>query len=1085
MRVILAGILIFSFTCATVFAQATAQVSGAVRDQTGAVLPGVDVLLTQTDTGLTRNAVTDETGSYAMTSLPVGPYRLEVSLPGFRTYVQTGIVLQVNANPVLNAVLEVGQVSDQVEVRADAAMVETRNTGVGQVIDNQRVLELPLNGRNSAELILLSGAAVSTGVEDTGRSPAAVRVSIAGAQENGVEFRLDGGTNNDPTTNFSLPMPFPEALQEFKVETGGLAAQYGHHAGGAVNAVTKAGTNDFHGTLFEYVRNGSLNARNAFALNRDSLKRNQFGGTFGGPIARNKLFFFGGHQGTLKRSSPSDNIRYVPSAQMIAGDFTAAASPTCNSGRQITLRAPFVNNRIDPSLLSRASLNVAKALPATTDPCGLVRYGLKDNDNEHQTIARVDYQKSDGHSMFFRYQLYRRDSPASYDGENLLTTVGNIEQKHRIHSMILGDTYLLGQGTVSSFRAMLGRTVVVKQLPANWPQVSYADLGVKDYYLDPGFPKYYYIISQTFTISGTNPSNQNATMFQFSEDVSSVQGAHQIAFGGEYINTRMNTWGNTNTTGKMNFDASQTGLALGDFLLGRPFSWFQGTSVTFYQRQNYNAMYLQDTWKAASRLTVNAGIRWEPFLPYWEKRGKNVLFSQENFDKDIRSTVYKNAPAGLLYPGDPGMPDNNKSSNNHWMNFAPRLGLAWDPQGDGKTAIRASYGILYDFPHFYQYAGIKEMSPWGNRVDVANPSGGFDEPWRDYPGGNPFPLQIGPNMTFPAAGVYVTVPRDIKTPYVNQWDLGIQRQVGSDWMVAANYIGNELVHQWSTSELNPGVYLPGASCVIAGRTYTPCSSTANLAARRKLSLQNPTEGQYYSYLVNVDDGGTRNFNGMLLTLQRRRSNGMTVLANYTLSHCIEDGTTSIFQVNGRQTPERRRANRGDCATDRRHNFNLSSVYETPQFSNSALRVLGGGWQVSAIVRLLTGAPLTVASGVDSALTGTLDRRADQVLADPYAPNKGVNLWINPAAFGRPANGMYGNSGVGILRGPGSIQIDMGLTRKFRVRENHAIEFRAEAFNLPNHMNPGNPGTTLNSTTFGRIQSASDPRIMQLALKYVF
>ena len=833
------------------------------------------------------------------------------------------------------------------------------------------------------------------------------------------------------------------------------------------------------------VRNGVFNARNAFALKRDSLKRNQFGGTIGGPIARNKLFFFGGHQSTVRRSAPSDNIRYIPTAQMAAGDFTTAASPACNSDRQINMSAPFVGNRIDPSLLSRASLNLVKLLPKTDDPCGLVKYGLKDDDNEHQSIGRLDYQRSDKHSLFTRYQFYRRDSPASYDGENLLTTVGNIVLKHRIHSLVVGDTYVLGNGTVSSFRAMLGRTLIDKHLPANWPQVSYSDLGVKDYYLDPGFPKYFYIISQTFTISGTNPSNQNATMYQFSEDLNMVRGDHQIGFGGEYINTRMNTWGNTNTTGKMNFNASFTGLALGDVMLGKPFSWFQGTSSTFYQRQNYTAAYLQDTWKVNSRLTVNGGLRWEPFLPYWEKRDKTILFSQENFDKGVKSKVYKNGPAGILFPGDAEIGNTNKSSNNHWLNFAPRMGLAWDPQGDGKTAIRASYGILFDFPHFYQYAGIKEMSPWGNRVDIANPVGGFDDPWRGFPGGNPFPIHISPDMAFPAGGVYVSVPRGIKTPYVNQWDLAVQRQIGQNWLVAANYIGNNLVHFWSTSEGNPGIYLPGASCVINGAPYTPCSSTGNLDRRRRLTLQNPAEGQYYSYLVNVDDGGTHSFNGMLLTLQRRRSNGMTLLANYTLSHCIDDGTTSIFQSNGRQLAERRGANRGNCATDIRHNFNLSSVYATPQFANRTLQILGSGWQFSGIVRLLSGAPLTVASGVDAALTGTQDQRANQVLADPYAPNKGVALWLNPTSFARPATGQYGESGVGAYRGPGSIRIDVGVTRKFQVRENHSVEFRAEAFNIPNHVNPGTPTTTLNSSQFGRILSASDPRIMQLALKYVF
>jgi carboxypeptidase family protein len=300
------GLLLLALACTEVWAQSTAQVSGTVKDQTNAVLPGAEVSVTQTETGLKRSAVTNETGSYVIPNLPVGPYRLEATLPGFRTYVQTGIVLQVNANPVVNAVLEVGQLADQVEVQADAALVETRTTGIGQVIDNIRVLEMPLNGRQVTELILLSGAAVAGGNQMTNRNYPTESISVAGGLNNGLTYLLDGGTHNDPFNGLNLPLPFPDALQEFKVETSAVSAQYGQHSAGAVNAITKSGTNNFHGDLFEFVRNGSLNARNPFFLKRDSLKRNQYGGTIGGPVVQNKLFFFFGFQGTKQRSEPGD-----------------------------------------------------------------------------------------------------------------------------------------------------------------------------------------------------------------------------------------------------------------------------------------------------------------------------------------------------------------------------------------------------------------------------------------------------------------------------------------------------------------------------------------------------------------------------------------------------------------------------------------------------------------------------------------------------------------------------------------------------------------------------------------------------------
>src|SRR5437773_510386 len=357
----LMGSLIFVLSCVVASAQTTASVSGSVKDPSGAVLPGVEVTMTQTDTGLKRSAVTNETGSYTLTNLPVGPYRLEAGLPGFRSYVQTGILLQVNDNPVINVALGVGQVTETIEVQANAALLETRTTTIGQVIDNQRVLELPLNGRQVTELVLLSGVANIGGVNANNsgiRNYPTTTISVAGGAGNGIVYLLDGATHNDPYNNLGLPMPFPDALQEFKVEGSAGPAQYGQHASGVMNAVTKSGTNDFHGDVFEFLRNGKLNARNAWATSRDSLKRNQFGGTLGGPLVRNKLFFFVGEQTTLQRSAPTTSEAFVPTPAMLAGDWTAITSPACNTGRQITLRAPFVNNRIDPSLFSIQALNL-------------------------------------------------------------------------------------------------------------------------------------------------------------------------------------------------------------------------------------------------------------------------------------------------------------------------------------------------------------------------------------------------------------------------------------------------------------------------------------------------------------------------------------------------------------------------------------------------------------------------------------------------------------------------------------------------------------------------------------------------------
>src|SRR5262245_14073180 len=367
------ALLLCLATASLAWTQATAQISGTVKDQTGAVLPGVEINATQTETGITRSTVTNETGTYVLPNLPLGPYRVEATLPGFRTFVQTGIVLQVNSSPVINPLLEVGQVAETVEVQANAAMVETRNSGVGQVIENERILELPLNGRNVNDLIVLAGGATQTGTTADRHFGGTPILSVGGGVAFTTAYSLDGAQHINFLTSNSMPMPFPDALQEFKVETSGLSAQSGEST--SVSAVTKAGTNQLHGDAFEFVRNDLFNARSYFATKNSTLKRNQFGGTIGGRIVPNKVFFFGGLQRTTLRQDPADTRAFVPTAAMLAGDWTTFTSAGCNAGRPTTLRAPFVNNRIDPALYSKAAINIANYLPKPDNDCGEITFG--------------------------------------------------------------------------------------------------------------------------------------------------------------------------------------------------------------------------------------------------------------------------------------------------------------------------------------------------------------------------------------------------------------------------------------------------------------------------------------------------------------------------------------------------------------------------------------------------------------------------------------------------------------------------------------------------------------------------------------
>ena len=354
---------ILLLTAAAASAQlATAELNGRVTDSSGAVLPGATVTATQTGTGLERTVVTDETGSYLLSNLPVGPYRLEVSLQGFRSYVQTGLVLTVGATPTVNAALELGSLEETVTVEAAAPIVDVRSAGISNVVENEEILALPLNGRNPVDLVVMVGAAVQTAVVSSRGTPGGVNISVAGGLSTGVGYTLDGATHNNRQQNANLPLPFPDALQEFRVATSGLTAQNGVNSGASVNAVTKSGTNRFSGNVFEFLRHHRFNSTSRFApigddgeRVDDGLKRNQFGGTFGGPIIRDRLFFFGAYQGTAIRQRPSENIAFVPTPAMLAGDFTTFASPACNGGRQVNLTGGFVNNRIDPALFSPAA----------------------------------------------------------------------------------------------------------------------------------------------------------------------------------------------------------------------------------------------------------------------------------------------------------------------------------------------------------------------------------------------------------------------------------------------------------------------------------------------------------------------------------------------------------------------------------------------------------------------------------------------------------------------------------------------------------------------------------------------------------
>jgi Carboxypeptidase regulatory-like domain len=1083
-----------------VFAQlSTAQLSGRVTDESGAVLPGVTVTATQTDTGLSRSDVTDSNGSYVLPSLPTGPYRLEVSLTGFRTYVQTGIVLQVAAAPVINAVLSVGALEETVTVEGAAPLVDVQSSGVSEVVRNQEILALPLNGRNAADLVAIVGASVRTGEANSRSMQGGVAYSVAGGQSFGVAFLLDGAMHNDPQNNMNLPLPFPDALQEFRVATSALTAENGMHSGASVNAVTRSGTNRFSGNVFEFLRDHRFNATNPFALRKpngklqdDGLQRNQFGGTFGGPIVRNRLFFFAAYQGTIVRQTPAANIAWVPSAAMLSGDFTAFASPACNGGRQITLRGGFENNRIDPSRFSRAALNLAKRLPSTTDPCGQIAYTTTEDSTEGQAVGRVDYQWTTNHSVFGRYMATSVKNPTPLTRSDSVLSLYNTARGAGIpgldklaQSLAIGDTHSFGSNTVNSIRFAFNRTVIDR---LDTPLFDPYALGSNVYSYDPGAM----VLAVT---GGFNIANPGGGLFktnssQLSDDLTLVRGSHDLSVGADLAYWKHYFFSHARSGGDWLFTGQLTGLGLSDFLLGRVGRLEHGGAAIMPMDQWYLGLYAQDAWKVSRSVTVNAGLRWEPYFGANVRNGAVYNFNRDNFRNGTKSTVFRNAPAGLIYPGDGGFPAGRSGLYPQWWNLSPRLGVAWDVNGDGRTAIRSAYGISYDFPTA-EYQLINANSPpFGNRSLVEDPPGGFDNPYAHL-GGDPHPILTTPDTQFIPFGAFGATAPDINSPRIQQWNVTVERQIGKVWQASASYLGSYTDRLWGQVAINPGVFLGSGPCTLAGVFYPSCSTNANLNQRRVFSLsgENPAAAQLIGNLDVHTDIGTQTYRGLKLSVQRRASSGVSLNANYTVSRCFGDATTpggGFPQIaNGFTKPDDPAFDRGHCVQDRTHIGSVTAGMQTPQLTRRALRVLASDWRVSGIFSAVSGSWLNIITGRDNALTGIQMQRVDQVSDNVYG-EKSLTSFLNPAAFAQPTPGTLGSYVRNSIKGPGFWTVDVALAKQVALGASRNLELRVESFNLFNTFNWGNPVTNFNSGSFGRITSMTGaPRIMQFGIKYGF
>lgn len=1066
---------------ALVFGQATGTINGTVFDSTGAVVPGVPVTVVNTGTNQTRNVVADESGRYVAPLLPVGNYNVRVEKPGFAPFLQTGVTLQVNTNIQVNATLTPRAANDQVTVSSDAVMVQATTSNLVQVVDARRIEDLPLNGRNILQLMSLSA-----GVSDRGAAGGTLQintigggqyhapVSINGARGNATNFLLDNADNNDGYTNIAEPYPNPDAIQEFSIQTSTFDAQYGRQVGGVVNAVTRSGTNQFHGTAFDFLRNYKMNAANFFS-GRDALKRNQYGGTIGGPVTipnvyngKDKTFFFFSYQGTKQRVASPGALRSAPSEAMKGGDFSSWLTA---DGRG-AIRDPKGNgylpgNIIPQSLIDPTARGLLNYIPSTADPAYQLRLNTPVNPTDDvQYIGKLDQiisakQRISGRVFYLFY-----DRPWVSIPNNLLYV--NTGQFGGSTSITMNHSYTFTPRMLNDFTATFHQTTPTSQ-PSPELDISFEKLGSRMRAV-PGFATMDVGISNWSGVSlGLGYYAPQAT-YQAGNTLSYATGKHNLRIGGEVKRYRLDIasyWlsgGSATFNGQMLSDPgrSNAGNAFAEFMLGVGSAWRQ---QSFWSSRIYNwstGLFFQDDIRVTQKLTVNVGMRWDPRYDIKEKYMKRMTFVPGR-----QSVTYPNAPAGLLFQRDPGF--ENGIIPTQWKLFAPRFGFAY--QLRPKTVIRSAYGIFYD----------TYMSIFNNRTAAGQPfvqqsllNGPFQlsDP---YAGGailNPSPVVPGKEFQFTPYGTWGLQSPDLKVGYMQNWNFVIEQQLPGDWLVRAAYVGSKGTRLLNSPEINPGIYGPGATA-------------ANINQRRPYQ---PIGG-----LQLATGSAWSKYQSAQFTVQKRFSHGFSVLANYTISKSID--ISSYATAEGNSTgpdPFNFNNNRGPSDFDIPQRLVVSGIVEHPKLAgmHPVMRTALGGWQSNFIFTAQAGTPFTVLSGVDNALTGVGGNRADLTgaaidLGGGRSRADEINAWFNPAAFRQNAIGTVGQIGRNRLRVPGGWNADYSIFKEFSLVERARLQLRGEMFNVFNHTRLGGPTATVTSPLFGRITSALDPRIVQVAAKFVF
>ena len=1133
---------------------------GNVTDPNGAAVPGAKVTATETATAAKQTITTDGRGFYSFQSLPVGRYDIDITSPGFKPVRRTGVVMNVDSKVVTDVSLMIGERTDAVTVSASATHVETVDTQLGQVITGKQMTAVPLNGRSFTDLLALQSGVVpvtsltSNTAQDVGVSAFSPSgdlnpgtISINGQREFANSFVLNGSDVEEDVNMGAAIVPNLDSIAEFRILTSNFDAEYGEFSGGQIDVVTKSGSNEFHGDLFEFLRNTDLDARNYFSPTRGAFDQNQFGETFGGPIRKNEVFFFADYQGTRSTQGIDTGEIPVPSLQARSGNLSDVASsltgtvsgpswasqlsqklgygvtagepyyfPGCSSSTQCVLP----NAVIPQSAWSAPATNLLKYIPTPNNANGTFSTSSYNQTlNDDKGALRLDgttrwgmlsaYYFLDGWSQNNPYPVAQ--GGASVPGFNALNS-------GRAQLLSLGDTKTLNSTAVNEFHFSFLRDATDLGQPIGGVGTSLASQGFVVGQNTPGIvplsPKTEGVESvdfNNFSIgTNTNELRQVNNTFQWRDNFSKVLGTHTIALGAEFHYDQVNTNPIAQLNGNFIFFGSETGVDFADFLLGIPSQYNQSQLQAFYSRNKYAGLYAQDSWRVKKNLTLNYGLRWDRIEPWYEKYNQIATFAPGR-----QSVVFPGAPAGILFPSDPGVRRNLAPAGN--LDFAPRIGLAYSPD-NGKTSLRASYGMFYTAIEALSIGISSANAPYGTTYSSPAPPL-FATPFVTAANGQSvgqyFPVQLAPlstSATHPDANInwsrfepisgmpnYAT---NNKIPYTEQYMLSIERALGKNTVLDVSYVGSQSHHLLVLEEANPGnpalcLQLSNPANLAPGQT--PCGpfNESNVFTTAAGQVVNGTRGplgpNFGSDTLETTIGNS-NYNSLQVTV-RHTSGPLQLLAAYTYSKSLDQSSNLGEEVN----PLNPSLSRALSAFDITQNFVVSYNYQLPfaHLLHNSNRWTQG-WELSGIARLSTGLPVTLISYGDNSLLGAEpnginNHGVDEPDVSPGSLNLNNNprngqQYFNAALFSDNALGTPGNASRRYFHGPGMENFDMALLKNLRLTESKSLQFRLEAFNVFNHaqfFGPQAVDGNISSSTFGQVVSAAAPRLVQVGAKFVF